>query len=380
MRTSRHEPELRLRSAVPELVDLPWLRPLGEWSPAEVDFRDVPVGPSRHLVRFVHAGRRLWALKELPAWVAEREYEALREMERRGLPAVRAAGLAIRPDADDAVLITEYLSGCWQYRRLLMRIPFDETAHRQRLFDAMAGLLVELHRHGVYWGDCSLANTLFKRDGQVLQAHLVDAETAEVHPALSDGQRRHDLEILEENLAGGLMDLAMRLEQPPEVIDQLLDEARAVTERYEELWSALHDEPTFRYRDRRETEARIRRLNELGFAVDEVRLVQVEPGQERRPAQGRRRRPQVPRRGAAPADRARRGGGPGAAAAQRPHELRRPPGQRQARRAGRPAVAARGGRAGHGPAGRAAARAHRPGAGLLRPAGGAVAAQRAGGP
>jgi len=280
MRTSRLEPELRLRTAVPELVDLPWLTPLGEWSPAEVEFRDVPVGPSRHLVRFVHADGRLWALKELPAWVAGREYESLREMERRGLPAVRAAGLAVRPDADDAVLITEYLSGCWQYRRLLMRIPLDETAHRQRLFDAMAGLLVELHRHGVYWGDCSLANTLFKRDGQVLQAHLVDAETAEVHPSLSNGQRSHDLEILEVNLAGGLIDLAMRLEQPPEVVDQLLDEARAVTERYEELWSALHDEPTFRYRDRRETESRIRRLNDLGFAVDEVRLVQVEPGKE----------------------------------------------------------------------------------------------------
>ena len=49
----------------------------------------------------------------------------------------------------------------------------------------MAGLLVELHRHGVFWGDCSLANTLFSRDGQVLQAWLVDAETSEVHPAAS---------------------------------------------------------------------------------------------------------------------------------------------------------------------------------------------------
>jgi tRNA A-37 threonylcarbamoyl transferase component Bud32 len=274
------EAELRLRSGVPDLVALPWLESLGSWSPADIPFRDIPVGPSRHLVRFVHVGGRLWALKELPGWAAEREYTALLELERRGLPAVRAAGLAVRPGSDDAVLITEYLAGCWQYRRLLMNIPMDERIHRQRLFDAVALLVVDLHRRGVFWGDCSLANILFKRDGQVLQAHLVDAETAEVHPSLSRGQRGHDLEILEENIAGGLMDLAVRLEQPDEVVEQLLDEARGVAARYTELWDTLHAQPTFPYRRRHETVAQIRRLNDLGFAVEEVRLVQLRPGEE----------------------------------------------------------------------------------------------------
>ena len=276
----RQDTELRLRTAVPDLVDLPWLEPLGSWSPADVPFRDVPVGPSRHLVRFVHAGGRLWALKEMPRWVAEREYGALLEMERRGLPAVRAAGLAVRPDSDDSVLITEYLAGCWQYRRLLMRIPLTEHRHRARLFDAVALLVVDLHRRGVFWGDCSLANILFKRDGQVLQASLVDAETAEVHGELTTGQRRHDLEILEENIAGGLMDLAMRLEQPDEVVDLLLDEARGVADRYWSLWDTLHAQPTFPYARRHETVAQIRRLNDLGFAVEEVRLLQVRPGEQ----------------------------------------------------------------------------------------------------
>ncbi len=71
----------------------------------------------------------------------------------------------------------------------------------------MALLLVDLHRGGVYWGDCSLANTLFRRDGDRIQAYLVDAETSEVHPSLSDGQRRFDLDILVENVAFGLADL-----------------------------------------------------------------------------------------------------------------------------------------------------------------------------
>ena len=53
----------------------------------------------------------------------------------------------------------------------------------------MASLLVDLHLAGVYWGDCSLANTLFRRSGDKIQAYLVDAETSEIHPRLSNGQR-----------------------------------------------------------------------------------------------------------------------------------------------------------------------------------------------
>ena len=63
----------------------------------------------------------------------------------------------------------------------------------------MALLLVDLHRNGIYWGDCSLANTLFMRDGQTIQAWMVDAETAEFHPTLTrrpatDGPRDHGRE------------------------------------------------------------------------------------------------------------------------------------------------------------------------------------------
>ena len=88
-----------------------------------------------------------------------------------------------------------------------MRFPLGPGPYRDRLLDAMAWLLVDLHRAGVYWGDCSLANTLFRRDGDKIQAYLVDAETSEIHPTLSDGQRAYDLDILVENVGFGLADL-----------------------------------------------------------------------------------------------------------------------------------------------------------------------------
>jgi hypothetical protein len=155
-----------------------------------------------------------------------------------------------------------------------MRLPPDQPKHRERLLDAMAGLLVELHRHGVFWGDCSLANTLFSRDGQILQAWLVDAETSEVHPVLSRGQREHDLDIMVENVAMGMVDLAERLEQSA-LEDVLIAEAEQTRDRYDRLWDALHAEPMFDFADRYRVEGTVRRLNELGFAVDEVALQPV---------------------------------------------------------------------------------------------------------
>lgn len=274
-------PELRLRAPCPGLLALPWDRPLGDWQAPEVALRELAVGPSRHLVRFVDSDGELWALKELPPRIAAREYAVLRRLEDMALNAVRPAGLVFQPDFDTAILLTRYLVGSWQYRRLFMRLPPDVPKHRGRLFDAMATLLVELHRHGVFWGDCSLANTLFSRDGQVLQAFLVDAETSEVHPRLSDGQRTHDIDITVENVAAGLLDVAAKLERP-ELDPGFIAEALSIRERYEQLWGLLHAEPTFGFADRYRVEGTIRRLNELGFAVDEVSLQPVGTSEQSR--------------------------------------------------------------------------------------------------
>jgi len=265
-------PRLRLRDEVAELLDLPWELPLAHWDDSAHRFRQLSVGPSRHLVRFLVSDGIIYALKEEPASVAASEFAVLRHLEDAGLPGVRAVGLAERPDRGDAILVTKYLKHSMQYRRLLMRFRVVTTADRDRLLDAMALLLVDLHRGGVYWGDCSLANTLFRRDGDRIQAYLVDAETSEVHPTLTDGQRRYDLDILVENVAFGLADLAAYQERP-EDIDGAIDAAESVRTRYEAVWSELHDQPELIPGDRQAIRARLRRLNELGFSVD----VEVDP-------------------------------------------------------------------------------------------------------
>ena len=243
-----------------------------------MQLRRLPIGPSRHLVRFLMAADRTYALKEEPLDVARSEFHVLRHLRTLGFPAVIPLGLVESVDRQTAVLATEYLEFSIQYRRLLMRFPLGPGPYRDRLLDAMAWLLVDLHRAGVYWGDCSLANTLFRRDGDKIQAFLVDAETSEIHPSLSDGQRTYDLDILVENVAFGLADLGA-MQGREGAAEDAVEAAESVRERYAAIWEELHLEPELSPGDRHAVRARIRKLNELGFAVDEISL---EPSRGRR--------------------------------------------------------------------------------------------------
>jgi hypothetical protein len=274
------ELSIRLRRASPGLLTLPWMEPLEAWGPDAADLRDIRVGPSRHTVRFAEADGVLYALKELPTHTAAKEYRVLRDLQARELPAVEAVGVVEQPVGGNAILVTEFLAHSWQYRRLFRRLPASGR-HRERLLDAMASLLVDLHRAGVFWGDCSLANTLFRRDGQALQAFLVDAETSEVHPGLSDGQRELDLGILVDNVTGDLLDLAVALGASSDQIDEHLAAAESAAGRYRQLWDELTREETFGMDERYKVAGRVRRLNELGFAVDELELEPVDHDRSR---------------------------------------------------------------------------------------------------
>ena len=254
-----------------ELLTLPWHRPLADWP--DDDFVRIPAGNHRHVVRFLDLEGTYVALKELPERLARREYDILEQLREEGLPAVTLIGIATgRVDEHavvlESVLITRHLSYSLPYRNLFSGPSQDDL--RRRLVDALAVLLVRLHMTGFYWGDCSLNNALFRRDAGALCAYVVDTETAERHEQLSDGQRRSELDIAAENVAGGLLDLeaAGQLEgsiDPEEVATQLVD-------RYDVLWNELTAVDELPSSELGRIHVRLRRLNDLGFDTDEYEL------------------------------------------------------------------------------------------------------------
>src|SRR5260370_2909890 len=83
---------------------------------------------------------------------------------------------------------------------LLFRLPFN-TKTKHRLLGAVAVLMVELHEHGIYWGDPSLANILIRIDGRRIMAIMADAETHEIFPTvISKRLRQQDLSPVHESL------------------------------------------------------------------------------------------------------------------------------------------------------------------------------------
>ncbi|MEU5059215.1 MULTISPECIES: DUF4032 domain-containing protein [unclassified Streptomyces] len=259
------------------LLELPWHVPLEEWP--DKYLVPLPRGISRHVVRYARAGSEVVAVKELAERPALREYELLRTLDRLAIPAVDPLAVVTgRTDADGAplepVLITRHLGGSLPYRSMFETTMRPGTVHR--LMDALAVLLVRLHLAGFAWGDCSLSNTLFRRDAGAYAAYLVDAETGELHPRLSDGQRAYDIELARVNISGEMLDLEASGALHPS-IDPIAF-GTEIGERYEALWTELTRTSVYPAGKHHYMERRIRRLNDLGFDVAEMQISHADQG------------------------------------------------------------------------------------------------------
>ena len=198
-----------LAEEMSSLAQMPWSKQLEEW-PEDSSLTDMR-GISRHIVRLIKVNQNhdspIFAIKETVPEFANREYALLRELNNREAPCVEpVAVIENRKDGDGnelpAALVTHYLPFSLPYRVILSG---EITPHEiTNMANALALLLVRLHLLGFWWGDCSLSNTLFRRDADQFAAYLVDAETGEFQTRLTDGQREHDLEISLFNVAAEL--------------------------------------------------------------------------------------------------------------------------------------------------------------------------------
>ncbi len=274
-------PHLTILPGNPDFLDLPWEMPLSTWQTDRLV--DLPRGVHRHVVEFVAYDEGVYAIKELPRRLARHEYAALRRLKERGASVVDVVGIVERSWVDkseewSAAVITRYLDFGFSYREIISGGGFGYR--RNQLLDGFAGLLVELHLLGCFWGDCSLSNVLYRYDAAALAITMVDAETAELHDSLSDGQRRADLEIMTLNVAGGMADIAA--EHGVEIDAADLHLGDDIAGRYHGLWKELNQQILIGPEEGFRITERVRRLNELGFEVGEVDLEPVGDGRRLR--------------------------------------------------------------------------------------------------
>lgn len=270
-------PRLHIRPGNPDFLDLPWESPIDEWgSPRLVS---MPIGVHRHPVVFVAYEEGVYAIKEMPRRLAAKEFDVLVSLQTFTHRAAVPAGLVERTwldphDEPSAAVITRYVEHAFPYRRLVSGNGFG--GRRSQMLDSVAGLLVELHIAGCYWGDCSLSNVLYRFDAGGIEAIMIDGETSEMHPTLSRGQRMQDLGIMEVNVAGEMADIAAEGDKP--IVDADLELGEDITRRYHALWTELNDELVVDKNESYKIRERIGRINDLGFSVIDFEIEPTEQG------------------------------------------------------------------------------------------------------
>lgn len=264
-------PTLVVRPGHPNFLDLPWEVAVDEWSSDRLV--EMPTGIHRHPVVFVAYDEGVYVIKELPKAVSEREYEVLGTLETRthrsAVPVALVNRGWLEADSEQSgAVITGYVKHTFPYRRLVSGLGFGPR--RNKLLDSVAGLLVELHLAGCFWGDCSLSNLLYRYDAGAIEAVMIDAETSTIRNELSDGQRNEDLEIMKENLAGEMADIAALNGFDLDSAD--LDIGTDIEKRYLDLWEELRKDLIITRDEGYRIRERIARLNDLGFSVHDVEL------------------------------------------------------------------------------------------------------------
>lgn len=262
-----------LGEEISALYNQPWHTPLEQWP--EDETLAAQRGISRHIVRLVRStpdpASEIYAVKETVEEFAVREYEALRELSLRGAPAVAQVAIVTNRYSQNGeelpcAIVTRFLPYSLPYRVILSgQITQHEITN---MANALAYLLVRLHLLGFWWGDCSLSNTLFRRDAEGFAAYLVDAETGEFQKKLSDGQREHDLELARFNVAAELEDLKIAGVLFP-AMDPIRGSESVIT-RYRKIWKSLSEPQILPAGDRHAVERAMRSLQDIGFAVEEV--------------------------------------------------------------------------------------------------------------
>ena len=143
-----------LRENYPDFLDLPWNFPLSQWHVKCPYMINIEKGLSRHIVIFIQYEGIVFAIKELPQNLAEKEFIMLKKIVASNLSCVEPVGhiklLHLEDNENISILITEYLESSLPYRFLFMKPKLYR--YREKMLNAIAVLLVRIHLAGFYWG------------------------------------------------------------------------------------------------------------------------------------------------------------------------------------------------------------------------------------
>lgn len=213
------------------LYNLPWYKELDQWkSLQKIKILNIRKGNHRHPVIFVENHKKYLAIKQIPANLAKKELTYYQQLNSLGISTLHPIGVVSvqsPPEImtgligapviydDMAFIVTQLQRDVLPDNDILKR-PFQQMSE-QKIFAAITQLFVKLHANHFYWGDGSINNVLIRfrkakypgtdQKKTILDAIVVDVETMEYVPNMSENRRMEDWEIFFESMEWTLEDL-----------------------------------------------------------------------------------------------------------------------------------------------------------------------------
>lgn len=162
----KHSPHIRFHVDPifqKELEQLPWSVPIADWHSHGVNTLNIKRGISRHVVIFVKTGRFSFGIKEISEDISRKEIDNYEQLLLKGIHTLIPAGCVVREEQPIpietpigiqyeenfiahtvTVLVQNVLPDSLLYSRNFRK------ENRQKIWDAIVQLFVQLHINGVY--------------------------------------------------------------------------------------------------------------------------------------------------------------------------------------------------------------------------------------
>ncbi|MFW9930239.1 MAG: hypothetical protein ACFFD1_12665 [Candidatus Thorarchaeota archaeon] len=191
-----------------DCFDLPWSIPFKKWPTVCSCFKTIETDLQRHIIILWEKDKvTKIVIKEYNNQLAEHDHQILSELNCHKINTITSLGYKTIPETHKSYLATEFFK--FEVVSLEQLIQETKISDFVKIVEILIKFLIVLHKNSFWWGDAAPSNVLFQKIKEKISPILIDIETMKHFHGnlLSEEQRKHDIQIFEENMLGEIINI-----------------------------------------------------------------------------------------------------------------------------------------------------------------------------